>query len=274
MCVRRTCSSLPALLTPLLCILAASASAIDVVGKTSATITWNPASGPVAGYGVFVAYNGAPYPATPYFTTTRTSGQVTGAYGDSFTVKVAAYTASGAYGPFSPDSAVIQFVPLAPGIALSTTGLSAATQAGSNPQSGRILIQSSGGGALNYSITTDQTLGLRITRFRQQPIERWGRHDHGEVRDGGSCSGHLHRNDYGFRQRAHANDSGIGHRVLRHDHEPPGRLRHGLWRRALGRRSGLPVLGDEFHDPGLGWLQQLAGRDSPGGLRFVRRWPT
>ncbi|HTF35265.1 MAG TPA: FG-GAP-like repeat-containing protein [Myxococcota bacterium] len=134
-----------------------AASAVNVVGSKTANLSWSAASGPVAGYGVFVALNGAPYPASPNFTTTSTTGQVTGAYGDSFTVKVAAYTASGTYGPFSPDSAAIQFVPLPPAIALSTTSLSAAAQAGSNPQSGSFLIHNSGGGALSYSFTTNQS---------------------------------------------------------------------------------------------------------------------
>ncbi|HTF34174.1 MAG TPA: VCBS repeat-containing protein [Myxococcota bacterium] len=155
---RRTLqATLRALIALAISLACGAASAVNVVGSTTANLSWTAASGPVAGYGVFIALNGAPYPASPNFTTTSTSGQVTGAYGDSFTVKVAAYTASGTYGPFSPDSSVIQFVPLGPGIALSTTGLSATTQAGSNPQSGSFLIQSSGGGALSYSITTDKS---------------------------------------------------------------------------------------------------------------------
>jgi hypothetical protein len=135
----------------------ASGHAQNVVGSTTANLTWTAASGPVSGYGVFIARNGAPYPASATLITIGTTAQVTGAYGDSFTAKVAAFDASGTYGPFSPDSAVIQFVPVAPGIVLSTSGLSALTQAGSNPQNGSILIQNSGSGTLSFTVSDNQS---------------------------------------------------------------------------------------------------------------------
>src|SRR5208337_3440229 len=67
-----------------------AASAQSVVGVTTANLQWAAASGPVAGYAVFIARNGAPYPARPTFTTSTTTAQVAGAYGDTITVKVAA----------------------------------------------------------------------------------------------------------------------------------------------------------------------------------------
>ena len=91
-----------------------AAGAQSVAGATTAKLKWAAASGPVAGYGVFIARNGAPYPASPNLTTSTTTAQVTGAYGDTLTVKVAAFTTSGTYGPFSPDSAPISFVPAPP----------------------------------------------------------------------------------------------------------------------------------------------------------------
>src|SRR5208337_3867671 len=91
-----------------------AASAQSVVGVTTANLQWAAASGPVAGYAVFIARNGAPYPARPTFTTSTTTAQVAGAYGDTITVKVAAFTTSGTYGPFSPDSAPITFVAAPP----------------------------------------------------------------------------------------------------------------------------------------------------------------
>ena len=52
--------------------------------------------------------------------------------GNALTIKVAAFNAAGSYGPYSPNSAPITFVPV-PSIALSTTGLNASTQVGSTP---------------------------------------------------------------------------------------------------------------------------------------------
>ncbi len=135
-----------------------AARAVDLTGVTSANLTWTPASGPVAGYGVFIARNGAGYPSTPNFTITTTSATVTGAFGDSLTVRVAAYTATGAYGPSSPDSDLIRFLaPPTPSIAVSTTALSASSQAGTNPPNGSFTVRNAGGGTLSYSVSDNQS---------------------------------------------------------------------------------------------------------------------
>lgn len=107
------------LFIPTALLLCGTAGAQTVAGTTTASIQWAAASGPVAGYGVFISRNGAPYPATPDLTTSTPAAQVTGAYGDSVTVRVAAFTTSGTYGPFSPDSESISFVPAPSSVAQS-----------------------------------------------------------------------------------------------------------------------------------------------------------
>ena len=41
------------------------ASAVGLLGETSATLEWTPASGPVVEYGVYVALNGQPFTDEP-----------------------------------------------------------------------------------------------------------------------------------------------------------------------------------------------------------------
>jgi hypothetical protein len=132
------------------------AGAQNVVGATTATIEWMSASGPVAGYGVYIARNGTPYPSSPTITTASTTAQVSGAYGDTLTVKVAAYNAAGSFGPFSLDSAPIRFVP-GPSIALSTTSVSASTLSGSSPANTSFTVRNSGAGTLNYTVSSNQS---------------------------------------------------------------------------------------------------------------------
>ena len=98
----------------LLFLCAASLSAtlargIAIVGTTSANFAWTAASGPVAGYAVFVNRNGAGYPAAPSQQVTAPQATVSGSYGDTVVIKVAAYDSSNHLGPFSADSALYQF---------------------------------------------------------------------------------------------------------------------------------------------------------------------
>ena len=90
--------------------LAAPAGAVDLAGQTSVQLTWSPAAGPVAGYRVFVARNGGAFPTTPTSTVTGQLVTVTGAYGDSVAVRVAATDALGNQGPLSPPSEVFRFL--------------------------------------------------------------------------------------------------------------------------------------------------------------------
>jgi uncharacterized membrane protein len=136
---------------------ATPAAATDVVGRTSANLAWSPASGAVAGYGIFVSRNGGAYSATPDATSATPGTTVSGVYGDTLLVKVAAYDASGVYGPFSPVSDPIHFVPAPlPVIGLGTSALTAATLAGQSPASQSFTVANAGTGTLSYAISDDQ----------------------------------------------------------------------------------------------------------------------
>ncbi len=89
---------------------AGPAHATDLVGQTSVRITWAAASGPVAGYRVFVARNGGAFPSTPTSSVSGLTATIAGAYGQSVTVRVAATDALGNQGPFSPPSDTFRFV--------------------------------------------------------------------------------------------------------------------------------------------------------------------
>jgi len=116
-------SALAATLLGLGLAFAGSAHAVDVVGKNSVQLTWSPASGPVASYRVFVARNGGAFPTTPTSTVASPLTTVTGAYGESVVVRVAAADALGNQGPLSPSSSVFTFVaPTSSGGSGSTGG--------------------------------------------------------------------------------------------------------------------------------------------------------
>ena len=84
-------------------------SASSLVGRTSATLVWSPATGVPAGYAVFVSRNAAPYPSAPEQTVTSPAVTLAGAYGSSVRVRVAALDAAGSQGPLSPESNRIIF---------------------------------------------------------------------------------------------------------------------------------------------------------------------
>jgi uncharacterized membrane protein len=142
------------------CLFAVSppAAATDVVGQTSANLAWTAASGSVAGYGIYISRNGGAYPATPNATSAAPGTTVSGAYGDTLLVKVAAYDASGVYGPFSPESDPIHFVQAQPAvIGLGATSLVAAAVAGQSPASQTFTVANTGAGTLSYSISENQS---------------------------------------------------------------------------------------------------------------------
>jgi Viral BACON domain len=143
-----------ALWTALALALAAPAQALDLVGQTSARFVWTAATGPVANYVVYVARNGAAFPTLPTQTVSTTEATVTGAYGDSIQVQVAARDAVGTVGPMSQVSDVVRFVAPAvpPALTLSTTALTAsATQGATATQS--FTIRNTGGGTLTWSVS-------------------------------------------------------------------------------------------------------------------------
>lgn len=87
--------------------LATAAGAVQING-TRAELAWSPASGPVAGYMVFVSRNGAF--AEPEQTVSGTSVAVSAGFGDVLSVSVAAVDEAGNQGPRSQASEPIEFV--------------------------------------------------------------------------------------------------------------------------------------------------------------------
>lgn len=133
--------------------------AIDLVGQTSARFQWTAASGPVASYVVFVARNGAAFPTTPSQTVTGTEATVTGAYGDSILVQVAARDAVGTQGPMSPVSDVVRFVapttppPGTPVLSLDLGVIATSAVQGTNPAARSFTIRNTGGGTLSWFVS-------------------------------------------------------------------------------------------------------------------------
>ena len=87
--------------------LPSAAQVVDLYGVTEATLQWSAASGPVSGYYVIVAKNGG----TPalYGVSVDNREAVKAAAGDTVTVQVAAFDASGVAGPVSAPSDAIRF---------------------------------------------------------------------------------------------------------------------------------------------------------------------
>ncbi len=135
--------------------LAASALSVDLVGKTDATLNWTAATGPVFEYAVFVNRNGGGFPATPEQVVSSTSVTLTGAYGDTLVVRVAARDDVGNQGPVSLDSEVTNFLAPPPALNLSTSSLTATTPLGGSPANQTFAINTSGESTLEYSIATD-----------------------------------------------------------------------------------------------------------------------
>jgi hypothetical protein len=89
---------------------AASAdAAIEVVGQNHATFAWNSAAGAVAGYYVYVSFNGAP--ANLHSTVTGANRQTVQArFGDVIQVSTTAFDGAGNIGPRSDSSEEVFFV--------------------------------------------------------------------------------------------------------------------------------------------------------------------
>ncbi|HVP30623.1 MAG TPA: VCBS repeat-containing protein [Myxococcota bacterium] len=91
---------------------AAPASAVDLVGVTSATFSWAAASGPVASYRVFVARDTDTFPTSPETTVSASTLRVTlgSSYGHRIKVRLAAASSAGVQGPYSASSDDVRFV--------------------------------------------------------------------------------------------------------------------------------------------------------------------
>lgn len=129
------------------------AHAVDLVGQTSARFQWSAASGPVAGYAVYVARNGGAFPTTPTQMVSSTQATVTGAYGDSVAIRVAAHDGAMSYGPASPDSETVRFVAATPALVLSTGSLAGTVEQGGSAPLLSFTVRNGSSGTLDYSIS-------------------------------------------------------------------------------------------------------------------------
>lgn len=84
-----------------------------VVEGDRATFTWQPASGPVAGYNVFVIRNGVAG-AAPELGVSAPTATVTSQVNDTISIQVAAFDASGNQGPLSASSEAVLLTAAAP----------------------------------------------------------------------------------------------------------------------------------------------------------------
>jgi len=134
---------------------AGTALAVDISGSTTARLGWTAASGPVAGYSVFVSRNGSP-PVAPEQRVTNPSATVSAELGDSLVVWVKAHDAAGNLGPASPNSDTLHFVaaPGTPPLALvEPVALAASTPQGKSPASRSITVRNVGSGTLSYRVS-------------------------------------------------------------------------------------------------------------------------
>ncbi len=165
-------------------LMALPAHAVDVEG-TTARLGWTASAGPVSVYGVFLSKNGGPYPSSPNQVVTSQEVTITGAVGDTYVVKTAAYDTAGTKGPESQPSAPIVFVAApgtppppepspepAPGPAPSTppalsvppTALSVSVVQGQDASPQSFTVSNAGGGTLGYLLANSQSwivLGAR-----------------------------------------------------------------------------------------------------------------
>ncbi len=158
------------LIATLICFVAAPTNAADLFGATGADLEWEPAAGPVIGYGVFVSRNGAPYPTNPDFTTTTAAATLPASPGETLRVKVAAYDRANGFGAFSEESEALSFVPgQGPAIALSTATLVAQGALGQDAPSQVFVVRNSGIGSLAYQVSGDQPWMTSRARPARRP---------------------------------------------------------------------------------------------------------
>lgn len=171
----RNLAKLGLAMTALLLAWPAAAAVLDVTNG-SAKLTWAAATGPVAGYGVFVSRNGGPFPASPDQMVTNPEVTLTGVPGDMLAVKVAAFDPAGVRGPDSPVSDSLSFLAApapsptpqpastVPAVSVSTSNLSATVVAGQNAPSQSFSIRNTGGGTLNYLLANSDGWFVVSTR--------------------------------------------------------------------------------------------------------------
>jgi len=135
------------------------AGALEVVGAASARFTWEPASGPVAAYLVYVSRNGEPFPQFPEQFSYEPRADVAGAAGDTVVIGVAALGPGATVGPLSQLSYPVHFAtqPSPPEIGVSTSALFLSATPGFEPPAPSISVVNSGGGSLYFAVSTFPT---------------------------------------------------------------------------------------------------------------------
>jgi hypothetical protein len=87
---------------------APASAVVEIVGETRATLAWEAASGPVAGYVVYITLNDDA--ERLHSRVEETAAAVEGSVGDEFTIRVAAFDAESNPGPSSLSSDLVRFV--------------------------------------------------------------------------------------------------------------------------------------------------------------------
>lgn len=136
-------------------IAAPSAHAVEVVGRTEATFVWQPATGPVLGYLVYVARDGAAFPPRPELFVVEPRATVRGSVGEEIVVGVVAFSASGGLGPLSRESPPVRFVaqPSSPSVEVSPGTVFANGVAGGVAATLELRVLNDGGGRLDFTVT-------------------------------------------------------------------------------------------------------------------------
>ncbi len=138
------------------------ATAVDLPGRTSAALQWSAASGPVAGYLVYVSRNGSD-PSYAEQAVTAPQATVSGGAGDTLVVWVRAFVGS-QLGPESPRSESIRFVPPgAPssddpstvGLQITPSHVLAVGDYGHSPEAKSISLRAAGGSTVAYAISSN-----------------------------------------------------------------------------------------------------------------------
>ena len=137
-------------------LLAADSHAIEVVGATKARFSWQPASGPVAAYLVYVSRNGAAFPQWPEQYSLEPRTEVAGSVGQTIIVAVSALSANGMAGPLSEPSHPVRFVttPSPASIGVSPTIIFASATPDFEPPVATISVVNTGGGSLEFQVAT------------------------------------------------------------------------------------------------------------------------
>lgn len=135
---------------------AADARALEVVGASSARFSWEPASGPVAAYLVYVSRNGQTLPLFPEQFTYEPRADVPGSTGDTVVIAVAALGPGAAVGPLSDLSYPVRFAatPSSPAIGVSTAALFLSATPGFEVPAPWVSVVNTGGGSLDFGVTT------------------------------------------------------------------------------------------------------------------------